>query len=170
MRKILIALFLLLAAHLLAADAPNYAGEWTLDKAASKDLPPYYERITGHTLRVTQSEKELVVAVTLTSDAHEPDLLTFNYKLDGVATKAESQVRTPNGPMAVPTITTAKMEENGALTIIIERELPSRGGEPMKGTTVEKWRLEADGKTLVIDRVDEMRRGKFSSTLVFRKS
>lgn len=69
----------------------------------------------------------------------------------------------------MPTTLTAKPEANGELTITIERELPSRGGEPFKGTTVEKWRLSADGKTLTIDRADQMRTRSFASTLVFTR-
>ena len=44
-----------------------------------------------------------------------------------------------------------------------------RDGESFKATTQETWHLDADGKTLTIDRVDEMRRGKFESKMVFAR-
>lgn len=40
----------------------------------------------------------------------------------------------------------------------------------MRELNVEKWRLQPDGKTLIIERSDEMPRGKFTSTLVFTRS
>ena len=166
MRKALLPFALLLAAHVHAAD---FSGRWSLDKAESKDLPPFYEEVKTHSLKIAQSEKELLVGVEITSAAHEPMQMAFTYRLDGKPTKTESQVRTPNGAMSVPTVLTAKPESNGEMHITIERELPARGGETMKGTTFEKWRLQPDGKTLVIDRVDEMRRGTTTSTLIFKR-
>ncbi|MFL6247849.1 MAG: hypothetical protein ACJ74H_17630 [Thermoanaerobaculia bacterium] len=167
MRKALLPLALLLIA--IPAHAADFSGQWSLDKTQSKDLPPFYEEVKAHSLKITQDEKELVVAVEITSDAHEPLHIDFKYRLDGQPTKTESQIRTPDGPMSVPTILTAKPQDDGTLAITIERELPSRGGETMKGSTVEKWRLQPDGKTLIIDRVDEMRRGTTTSTLIFKR-
>jgi len=170
MRKALLPLALLLAVRMHAAGPADFSGQWSLDRSQSKDLPPFYEEVKSHSLKITQNEKELVVGVDITSDAHEPLHIDFTYSLDGQPTKTESQVRTPNGPLSVPTILTAKPADDGKIGITIERDLPSpRSGEPMKGTTVETWRLQ-DAKTLVIDRVDETRRGTMTSTLVFTRS
>jgi hypothetical protein len=170
MRKTLLFIPLLFAAHLQAAGPANFAGTWSLDKGQSKDLPPFYENVKTHSLKITQSAKELVVSVDVTSAAHEPDHFDFTYALDGSPTKAEAKIRTPDGPMSVPATLQATVAADGGLAITIVRELPSLdGGEPMKGTTNEKWHLQPDGKTLVIDRVDEMPRGKFASTMVFTR-
>jgi len=161
---------MLFAVHTQAAAAVDYSGQWSLDKTQSKDLPPYYQDVKTHSLKITQNEREMVVGVDITSAAHDPVHLDFAYKLDGAPVKTETKVVTPNGPLSVPTTLTAKPHENGEMGITIERELPSRGGgEPMKGTTVEKWKLGADGKTLIIDRTDESPRGTMTSTLVFTR-
>lgn len=166
MRKAILPLILLLAVHAHAAD---FSGQWTLDKTQSKDLPPFYDQVQTHSLKITQNDKQVVVAVEITSSAHEPMHIDFTYSLDGQPVTTESQVRTPNGPMSVPTVLTAKPADDGTIGITIERELPSRGGETMKGISKETWRLQ-DAKTLIIDRVDEMRRGTTASTLVFTRS
>lgn len=168
MRKsaFLFALFAALSIH--AAGPANYAGNWTLDKAQSKDLPPYYENIKTHALKITQTDKELVLSVDIVSDSS--DHFDFTYKLDGTPVQAPTKVRTPNGPLEVPTTMKAVAAENGELTITIERELPSRDGTSFKGTTVETWRLGADGKTLTIERADQMRSRSFNSTMVFTRS
>ena len=165
--RTLLAVALLLPLH---AHAANYAGQWTLDRAQSKDLPPFYEDVQSHSMQIRQTDKQLILAIEITSaSSDEPAHFDFTYTLDGVPVKTETDVRTPNGMVSVPTTLTAKPASNGDLEITIERELPTRGGEPMKGTTFEKWRLQEDGKTLVIDRVDEMRRGTTSSTLIFKR-
>lgn len=168
MRKsaFLFALFAALSIH--AAGPANYAGNWTLDKAQSKDLPPYYENITTHALKITQTDQELVVGVDIASDTN--DHFDYTYKLDGSTVQSQTKVRTPGGPMEVPTTLKATPAENGDLVIVIERELPSRDGTPFKGTTTETWRLGADGKTLTIERADQMRSRSSNSTLVFTRS
>jgi hypothetical protein len=154
MKNLLIAISLLFAATMSAAD---YSGKWTLDKAQSRDLPPFYEHITSHALTITQDAKELDVAVTVSSDRHDPDHFDFHYKLDGTPAESESKIRTPNGPMTIPTTLTAKPNADGTLLITIDRK--------QMGTTTETWHL--DGNKLIIDRTDEMPRGKFSSQMVF---
>ena len=83
--------------------------------------------------------------------------------------KTETKVRTPSGDRSVPATLQAKPAAGGGLTITIERELPTRGGETFKGTTVETWRLDAGEETLTIGRVDESRRGKTEATMVFTR-
>ena len=169
-RNLVLFFALLLSFSVFAAGPANYSGNWSLDKSASKDLPPFYEQVKSHSLKITQNEKELLVAVEVTSGAHEPDRFDVTFHLDGQPVKSDAQVRTPNGPMKVPATFTAQPEADGGLTITIERELPSRDGQPFKGTTVEKWRLSQDGKTLTIDRSDTMRGGSFASTMIFTRS
>jgi hypothetical protein len=170
MRKTLLFIAVLFAAHLYAAAPADFTGNWSLDKSRSKDLPPFYASVQTHSLKITQNAKELLVSVDVTSEAHDPDHFDFTYALDGSPVKTETKVRTPNGPMSVPTTLKATPADGGALVITIERELPMRDGGSMKGTTTETWHLQPDGKTLVIDRVDEMPRGKFESTMVFTRS
>lgn len=167
MRKTILAVALLFAVHSHAAGAANFAGRWSLDKAQSKDLPPFYEQVKSHSLDITQEGSKLVVGVEITSDAHDPLRSRYDYTLDGVSSKTETQIRTQDGPKSVPTVLTANPAANGDLAITIERELPMPDGNTMKGKTNETWHLSEDGKTLTIARVDENRRGVMNSTLVF---
>lgn len=167
MRKSAFLFALLAALSLNAATPADYAGTWTLDKTASKDLPPYYENIKSHALKITRTENRLVVGIDIQSDT--ADHFDYTYTLDGKPVQAQTKVRTPNGPVDVPTTMTASAAENGELTITIDRELPSRDGTPFKGTTVETWRLGADGQTLTIERADQMRGRSFNSTMVFTR-
>lgn len=165
MRKTLLAALLLFAAH---SQAASFAGSWAIDKGQSTDLPPFYVDVKTHSLNITQDAQKLDVSIEITSDAHEPLRNTYHYTLDGIAAKTETQVRTPDGLKNIPTTLTATPEKD-ALKITIERELPLPNGETMKGKTSETWHLSEDGKSLIIDRVDESRRGTMSSKLVFTK-
>lgn len=163
-------LFCLAAPALLAASGPaNYSGHWSLDKTRSKNLPPHYQEVTQHELNITQDPKTLTVAVTVKLEQHDPDHLEFKYSLDGASTKAESMIRTPDGPMTVPATLQAKPEGDGGLLITIERELPF-GEQPIKATTTEHWHLDSEGKVLTIERADDSPRGRRESTMVFTKS
>ncbi|HEX8170283.1 MAG TPA: hypothetical protein VF824_07075 [Thermoanaerobaculia bacterium] len=164
------AALVLFAVPLLAAAAPpDYSGHWTLSKEQSANLPNFYDQVKTHELNVTQSAAALEVKVTVTSDSHDPDHFDFHYKLDGTPTPTETQIRTPNGPVSVPTVLAAAPDANGELVITIERELTMRGNS-MKATTVEHWKLSADGKTLTIARTDNRGGQTMSSTMVFLRS
>ena len=164
MRKLLLAATLLLLAA--SAHAADYSGNWSLDKTKSSNLPPYYEQITGHDLKITQDAGELAVTATITAD-QGPNDFDFRYKLDGSRSETETAVRTPSGDRKVPTVLQLAKGENGDLKITIERELPSRDGSSFKGTTIENWHLDESGKVLTIDRVDDSRRGRTESKMVF---
>ena len=163
----------LLAASLAfgaAAKPADYTGAWALDLKQSKNLPPFYSNVQSHKLNVTQDEKHLRVAVEVGDGGAEPFKTSFEYNLDGTETKAETQMRTPAGTRNIPTTLKAEVVEGGCLHLTITRERPTRDGGTMKLTTVEDWRLSADGKTLNIHRSDETPRGeKFESDMVFVK-
>jgi hypothetical protein len=170
MRKRLLTLATLFFALTAAAAAPpqpaSYAGKWTLDAAQSKNLPKFYERITKHALKIKQSPATLNVAVTI-SLGDQDDHFDFAYKLDGTETKTETSIHTPDGPLAVPTTLSAKVKDDGGLTITISRDVPNLG----KGVTVEDWQLSQDGNMLTIHRVDDRGPGgKIEADMVFVRS
>jgi hypothetical protein len=170
MKKLFLVIALIFACFTFAQAKPaNYAGNWTLDTAKSKNLPKYYERIKSHKLSITQDEKQLKVAVTVDLGGSEPDKLSFVYNLDGSETKTQTQIRTQDGPMQVPTTLSAKVGADGKIHIIIAREIQLPDG-PFKGTTIEDWELSADGKTLTIHRADDTPRGKTESDMIFVKN
>jgi hypothetical protein len=157
-----------LATLVLHATPPNYAGNWTLDAAKSTGLPPFYAEIKSHKLTVTQTDKTLDVAVTVDRGNPEPDKMHFTYNLAGAETKSETPVRTPMGMIPVPTTMRAKVNDDGTVVINIDREFPM-GGQSIKATTVETWKLSADGKTLTVHRVDNNPRGESIADMVFVK-
>ena len=168
MRIRTIATFAIAAATMFAA-APkpaSYAGKWTLDRAQSTNLPRMYEHVTGHTLDISQTATDLNVGVTITAETHDPENFLFAYRLDGTPTKAQTHIRTPQGPADVPTTLKAQVNADGTMTITIDRELPF-GPQPVHGVTVETWKLDEKGNKLTIHRADDTPRGKFECDMVF---
>lgn len=166
MKIILAAAALTIAA--IAAKPANYAGGWTLDASKSTGLPPYYAQVKSHKLFVTQTDKQLDVAVTVDAGRPELDKMSFVYDLTGVETSTETQIRTPMGMMPVPTKLKAVVNDDGGVTINIAREF-AMGGQSIKALTVETWKLSADGKTLNVHRVDDSPRGQSTADMVFVK-
>jgi hypothetical protein len=158
-----------LAVMALAAKPANYAGNWTLDTAKSTGLPPFYAQIKSHKLSITQTDKQLDVAVAIDLGMAEPDKMHFVYDLGGAQTTGETQVRTPMGMMPVPTTMQATVNDDGGVVINIGREF-NMGGNSIKATTVETWKLSADGKTLTVHRVDNSPRGETTADMVFVKT
>jgi archaellum component FlaF (FlaF/FlaG flagellin family) len=165
MRTILLSAMLLFSASVFAAD---YSGQWTLDKTQSKDLPPYYENVKSHVLDIRQDAKELVVKVTITTADRGAEHFDFRYLLDGTPVASETKMRTPNGEVTLPATLTAKPADDGGLSITIAREIPA-GGETIKGMTYETWHVDATGKVLTIDRVDDSPRRHHEAKMIFTK-
>ena len=169
MRKIIVALALFLPTLLVAAPKPaNYSGKWTLVRAQSRNLPPFYAHVTSHALDVKQSADALDVHVTIGSDDRGTETFDFHYTLDGKEAQTASTIITPNGAKAVPTTLKAIVQDGGNVQITIVREIPMPG-ETFKATTVETWQLAPDGKSITIHRADDTPRGKMESDLAFVK-
>ena len=169
MKKLILAIILLTVSVTIAAVKPaNFAGNWTLDKSLSKNLPKYYENISSHKLAITLDKKSLNVAIAITIGENLPDKFNFDYNLDGTESKTQAQIRTPNGLVNVPTTLKAIEAGDEKLQITITREL-NMNGNSFKGVTVENWQLSADGKTLTIHKIDEMPQGKVESEMIFIK-
>lgn len=140
-----------------AATPADFSGAWTLDKAQSTGLPPFYASIRSHRLAITQSATELKVHVEVDAGGSAPELFDLVYPLDGGESATTSRVRTPNGPLDVPTRLKGVPGDDGRLHLTLTREL--RMGERMVTTVgTEVLELRADG-ALVIHRVDQMPQG-----------
>lgn len=161
---------ILAAAAVLMTVAPvkpaNYAGGWTLDASKSTGLPPYYAQVKSHKLLVTQTDKQLDVAVTVDAGRAEPDKMSFVYDLTGTETTTETSIRTPMGLVPVPTKLKAVVNADGGVSITILREFPM-GGQTIRASTQETWKLSDDGKTLTVHRVDDSPRGQMTADMVF---
>ena len=137
---------------------PDYGGAWTLDEARSTGLPPFYAQVESHRLRVAQTDARLSVDVEIRSGGAEPERFAFVYALDGGETSTTTRIRTPNGPLEVPTRLHARHGDDGRLHITITREM-TRGGQTINATGTEAWELAPDGRTLTVHRVEQMPQG-----------
>ena len=132
----------------------SFAGQWRLDVAQSRDLPPFYAGLREHLLDIAQDDSLLTVDVALVDTAAATQRLRFPYDLRrAVATTTE--VRGPRGPMAIPTTLTATPRADGGLEISIAREF-RMGERVLRPGDHETWHLSADGAQLLIDREAEM--------------
>jgi hypothetical protein len=150
-----------LAAQSGAADArphasglASFAGQWHLDVAQSRDLPAFYAGLREHRLDIAQDDSSLTVDVTLVDTAAVAQRMRFPYNLLR-AVRTTTQVRSPSGPLDVPTTLTATPRADGGLEIGIAREL-AMGDRVFRPSDRETWHLSADGAQLLIDREAEM--------------
>ena len=132
----------------------SFAGAWRLDVAQSRDLPPFYAALREHRLDIAQSDSSLVVDVALVDTAGATMPMRFPYDLRR-AVATTTQVRTPRGPIDVPTTLTATPRADGGVDISIAREL-TMGERTLRPGDRETWHLSPDGARLLIDREVEM--------------
>lgn len=181
MRKtaILAAMLYLFAVGVFAQSAPDFSGNWTLDKSKSK--LGERSRIESMTIKATQTATDLTVE-TATKREAPPEGTgggrgmgggrggmiggdgTTIYKLDGseVATEVES----PMGKMPVKTKAAVAGDK---LDITTTRSFNTPNGE-MTLTTKESWVITDGGKTLKINRTMTTPRGDQTTEMVFTKS
>ena len=151
------------AAQAVTKDAPeaaarpartaSFAGAWRLDLARSRDLPPYYSFIREHLLDIAQSDSSLTVDVALVDTAGAPQRMRFPYSLRGPVSTT-TQVRTPRGPVDVPTTLTATPRADGGVDVSIAREI-TMGERVIRPGDRETWQLSPAGE-LLVDREAEM--------------
>ena len=146
----------LLSLPSLALAHASFAGTWSLDKAASRGLPPHVAASPKYQLTVTQTPDTLSVDIHVETGRPERPSFDqrFSYRLDAKETMVESEVLTGSGPIKVPTTLRAEPSKDGSLLLTITREL-SRGGDTLRVVTKEIWKLTDEGKRLSIHRDDE---------------
>ena len=137
-----------------APAATSFGGNWRLDTALSRDLPPFYAGVREHRLEIAHSDTSLTVGVILVDTAGTVTPSSYPFDLRRPL-KTKTQVLTPRGPIDVPTTLTAKTRADGGLEIDIAREV-TIGERVLRPGDHESWSLAAEGRQLVIDRVVEM--------------
>lgn len=116
---------LIVTASCMAADTPNFSGQWTLDASSSKlQVSP-----KSSTLVIRQQDQNMEVVTTSGSLKD-----TRSYKLDGVKRKIDAR--------GLPMEVSAKLQ--GA-------SLQTRA-EAEGMTQLETWKLQDGGKSLSINR------------------
>ena len=163
-------LLLLTALALLPTlTVPDFGGGWTLDQARSTGLPPHYANVRSHRLAVTQGDSSLLVRVVIDAGRAQPDTFRFDYPFGGREAATTTRVRTNNGPADVPTRLKATRNADGTIHITVTREL-AMFGESRTVTGTEDWSLADDGRTLVVERRDELPQGgEMRSRMVFAR-
>jgi len=163
---------LFLASILVSAQTsrPDYDGKWELD--AGKSKLPATMRIESMALRVTQTEKELIVT-SMTRRAQgnaEAGAMkrggeqTAIYNLEG----KESVTETGSGTMASKETRKASFTADGKLNLNFTRSFKSETGD-VNLKTNEIWELTDEGKTLKVTRYMETPRGATNAEMYFTK-
>ena len=137
-----------------AARASSFGGDWRLDTALSRDLPPFYAAVREHRLAITHTDSSLVVDVVMVDTAGTSTPLSFPYDLRRPV-RTTTKVLTPRGPIDIPTTLTATRRADGGIEIDIAREI-TMGERVLRPGDHESWTLSSDGRQLLIDRVAEM--------------
>lgn len=137
----------------VAADKPNFSGDWKLDISKSNlgPLPPP----TAMTRKVTQEEPAITVVNVTTGGPQGDQNVTLKYSTDGK--------ESANNVTGIDTKSTASWEGN-ALVIVTKLEVQ---GTEIKVT--EKWSLSEDGKVMTDLQHIAMGQGEFDITYVMTK-
>ena len=162
-----LALLLTLTAALTvnAADAPaaKFTRAWTLDKAASTNLPPHLQKVRDWRLDVSGDAAALHVKVTIVPADGETLVSDFHYRLDGQPSPVSLPVRTPAGPKRIEGVANARVDGD-AILITVTSERPTPNG-PVQVTSEERWTI-ANG-ALSVQRKDPTPNGTVDYTMIF---
>jgi hypothetical protein len=167
-RLTLAATLLLAASTMLAAGPANYAGAWSLSKSESRNLPKNYDIVKSAHLKVAQDQTTFSIGVTIDAEGRPEYKQDFAYPLDGSVKQTESTVRTPDGPLQVPTTLAAAVMNDGALELTETRTI-SRDGVASSFGSTEVWKLSEDGKVLTVHRTDHRPQGIQEYDMVFHR-
>ncbi len=163
---------LFLASVMVSAQTsrPDYDGKWELD--AGKSKLPATMRIESMALRVTQTEKELIVTSTTRRAQGNAEAgatkrggeQTAIYNLEG----KESVTETGSGTMASKETRKASFTADGKLNLNFTRSFKSETGD-VNLKTNEIWELTDEGKTLKVTRYMETPRGATNAEMYFTR-
>ncbi|MBA3974706.1 MAG: hypothetical protein C0504_10890 [Candidatus Solibacter sp.] len=154
-RRILLALLALTVAA-IAADKPDFTGNWKLDAAKSDfgqmPAPEKMERLIDH------KDPSIKIKTTQSTPSGERTMDT-EYTLDGKEQKQEN----PRGVVMY----TPKWE--GSVVVIDSKRTMNVQGQQVEITGVERWSLSADGKTMTVDSKMVAPMGEMTMKAVFAK-
>lgn len=156
-----LAIGLAVASICLAAQKPNFSGEWMMDRARSYGMPPDMQQ----TMMVNQNGDQIDLETKLIQPGNERSVKD-SYVLDGKEREFTPQTR-PNAPPAKGK-RTANWLPNGK-GIVVNEETTSQGEKgPITNQLTRKWTLSADGE-LVIDMYIDNQNGSFETKRIFKK-
>jgi len=155
MRTLLTILLVMMtvAGMAVAADKPNFSGDWTLDATKSDfgPMPPPQSM----TRKIDHSEPTLTVTQAMVGGPQGDQTSTLKYSTDGK--------ETTNDMMGNPVKWTAKWEGDA---LVMNAKADFQGNEV---TLQDKWTLSADGKVLTDLFHIGTAQGEFDITYVMNK-
>jgi hypothetical protein len=155
MRTLLTILLVIMtvATMAVAADKPNFSGDWTLDASKSEfgPMPPPQ----AMTRKVEHNDPALNYTQVMTGGPQGDQTTSMKYSTDGK--------ETTNDMMGTPMKATAKWDGE---SLVMSGKLDMQGNEI---TLVDKWTLSADGKVLTDVLHIGTPQGEFDITYVLNK-
>ncbi len=142
-----------IATMAVAADKPNFSGEWAVDNAKSEfgPMPPPQSMIR----KVDHSEPAVSYTEATVGGPQGDSTITMKCSTDGK--------ETTNEMMGNPVKVTAKWDGDA---LVVSAKLDLQGNEI---TLTDKWTLSADGKVLTDARHIGTGQGDFDLTYVMNK-
>ena len=152
---------LILASICLAAQNPNFSGEWAMDRARSFGMPGDMQQ----TMSVTQNGDQIDLETKLIQPGNERSVKD-SYVLDGKERDFTPQTP-PNAPPAKGR-RTANWLPNGKGILVNDVTTSETPKGPVTNKLTRKWTLSAEGE-LVIDMFIDNQNGSFETKRIFKK-
>ena len=149
-----------------AADKPNFAGSWTMDRARSFGLPANMTQ----TMTVTQKDDQIDVETKLIQPGNER-VQKDTYILDGKEHEFTPPVPAnapPNTPAPTGKRTSNWLPSGNGITVtdVVTSQTPKG---PATNQTVRKWTISGQGE-LIIDMYIDNANGSFEAKRIFKRS
>jgi mannan endo-1,4-beta-mannosidase len=138
----------------------NFSGDWLLNEESSV-LDNYGVGFLPSKLKISQSEKELIVQRTFILEYADDRITADTLFLDGRESKSEMW----NSPRNMQT----KCSARGDTLIIDSKVAFKRGGQTVEMSVNEFWTTENEGTVLSIKQYSNSPRGERKITMVFNK-
>ena len=158
---LVLAIGLAVASICLAAQKPNFSGEWAMDRGRSFGMPGDMQQ----TMTVTQTGDQIDFETRLIQPGNERSVKD-SYVLDGKEREFTPQTR-PNAPPAKGK-RTANWLPNGKGILVNEVTTSEDPKGPVTSQLTRKWTLSADGE-LIIDMYFDNPNGSFETKRIFKK-
>jgi hypothetical protein len=157
---------LVLSMFALAADKPNFAGSWTMDRARSFGLPPNMNQ----TMTVTQKDDQIEVETKLIQPGNER-VQKDTYVLDGKEHEFSPPVpaNAPAGQPAPKGKRTATWLPSGNGITVTDVTTTETAKGPVTTQIVRKWTLSGQGE-LIIDMYVDNPNASYEAKRIFKRS
>jgi hypothetical protein len=159
---LILAIGLTLAGICLAAQKPNFSGEWMMDRARSYGMPPDMQQ----TMTVTQNGDQIDLETKLIQPGNERSVKD-SYVLDGKERDFTPPQLAPNAPPAKGK-RTGNWLPNGKGIVVNEVTTSETAKGPVTTQLTRKWTMSGDGE-LTIDMYYDTQNGSFETKRIFKK-